>query len=286
MSRWIAFVMIMAGLAAGSRPSSGLESNCAQSCLASQMGPQLTEPAGITVGPPVLITPTDHGIATVMSLASWRDYNSRQLAKKMEGVQLPALMAMPRTPQVSLPLDVWTRVNVAAAGLSTQQAAHVTAGVDYRFSQAVVGGISGSLAGPDDARPALARETHDPLAAYAKFTVTPVLTIEAKGTWSAPSVATDAPPTESAGIAISPRLAHRFALDGGHHIEPFVTMRGQVNSETLDEGRLFSPSAAAGVVIQEPTQYSLSLSTSIEGFESAEDRVPNTARLQLKIPMP
>jgi hypothetical protein len=39
-------------------------------------------------------------------------------------------------------------------------------------------------------------------------------------------------------------------------------------------------------VIQEPTQYSLSLSTSIEGFETGEDRVPNTARVQLKIPMP
>jgi hypothetical protein len=288
MSRWIGSILMIAGLAAGSRPSVGLESTCGHSCLASQLGPQLSEPVGITVSPPVSITPTVYGVATVTSLASWRDYNSRQLAKKIEDVQLPALMAMPRPPQVSLPLDVWTRVNVTSAGLTTQQAAHVTAGVDYRFSQAVVGGISGLLAGPDDARLALAPEPQDRLAAYAKFTVSPVLSIEAKGTWSTPSVPTDAPPStddERAGIAISPRLAHRFALDGGQHIEPFVVMRGQLNPGDLDEG-LFSPSAAAGVVIQEPTQYSLSLSTSIEGFEPGEDRVPNTARVQLKIPMP
>jgi hypothetical protein len=207
----------------------------------------------------------------------------------MEGLQLPALMAMPRRPQVSLPVDVWTRVNVAAAGLNTQQMAHVTAGVDYRFSQGVEGGISGLLASPaEDAGSALAPEMHDRLAAYAKFKLSPVLSIEAKGTWSATRVPTDAPPSiddESSGVAISPRLAHRFALDGGQHIEPFVAMRGQFNPGALDEG-MFAPSAAAGVVIQEPTQYSLSLSTSIEGFETGEDRVPNTARVQLKIPMP
>jgi hypothetical protein len=198
-------------------------------------------------------------------------------------------MAMPRPPQVSLPVDVWTRVNVAAAGLNTQQAAHVTAGVDYRFSAAVVGGISGLLAGPaEDAGPALAPDMQERLAAYANFKLSPVLSIEAKGTWSATPVPTDTPPgmeDQTTGVAISPRVAHKFALEGGQHIEPFVVMLGQFNPGALDEG-MFSPSAAAGVVIQEPTQYSLSLSTSIEGFESAEDRVPNTAKVQLKISMP
>jgi hypothetical protein len=289
MSRCIAFVMMMAGLAAGSRFAVGLESSCDASCLATQLSAQLSEPVGISVSPPILVTPTDHGVATVTSLASWRDYKSRQLAKKMEGLELPALMAMPRPPQVALPIDVWTRVNVAAAGLNTQQAALVTAGVDYRMSQAVETGISGLLAGSaDDAGPALAPELQDRLAAYAKFKLSPVLSIEAKGTWSATRVPTDAPPAvdeASTGVAISPRLAHKFALEGGQHIEPFVMMRGQFNPGAIDEGK-FSPSAAAGVVIQEPAQYSLSLSTSIEGFETGEDRVPNTARVQLKIPMP
>lgn len=289
MSRWIGSVAMIVGLAAGLRPSVGLDSSCGHSCLASQLGPQLIEPVGITVGPPVSITSTDHGVATVTSLASWRDYHSRQLAKKLESVKLPALMAMPRPPQVPLPVDVWTRVNVAAAGLDTQQAAHVTAGVDYRISPAFEGGFSGSLSGAaDDTGPAFAPDMKERLAAYAKFKLSPVVSIEAKGNWSTTRDPTDAPPSvddESANIAITPRLAHRFALEGGQRIEPFVAMRGQFNPGALDEG-MYLPSAAAGVVIQEPAQYSLSLSTALEAFETGADRVPNSARVELKIPMP
>jgi hypothetical protein len=263
--------------------SSGCESVTLSSCLMTWPGSQIDVPAGISIAPPINVKPADTGLAASTSLSTWRDYNASQLSKKVEQSLGPNGFAMVRPPQVSMPLDIWTRVQIAGVADDADRNVQIAAGADYKLSRSANLGLSTSFAGtPVTTGAAPAEAAQDIVGAYANISLLPAFSIEAKGQWV---IAGDGAEKEGAAsetsMSVAPRISQKFTLDGGNSIEPYVTLRNELYAEGAKD---FTPSAGGGVIIDKPKGYSLSISTMVEGIEQADQPQVNS-KIQLKVPM-
>jgi hypothetical protein len=247
--------------------------------------PLLAVPAGIALTPPVSVVPSDTGIAAMTSLSAWRDYNARNLAQKTEQITAPALMTMPRPPQTSLPLDVWTRVSVDGLADSSNQSANIVAGAEYKVSRQSTVGIATLLtdSAPDSGSASVPSEA---FTAYANLQVLPGLTVKAESNpGQNPSNGFAEAGAGQTVLAITPKLSHTFSLEGGQRIQPFVMLKNTFEHEvSIDAGSVSS--AGAGFVIDAPSSYSFSMSTTVEPAGHSDGGPAAEGRMQLTIPMP
>jgi hypothetical protein len=247
--------------------------------------PLLVAPAGIAITPPVSVVPSDTGIAAMTSLSAWRDYNARNLAQKTEQLAAPSLMTMPRPPQTSLPLDVWTRVSVDGLGDSSNQSTNVVAGAEYKVSPKSTFGIATLLtdSAPDSGSASVPGEA---FTAYANLQVLPGLTVKAESNpGQNPANGFAEAGADQPVLAITPRFSHTFSLEGGQRIQPFVVLKNTFDHEvSIDAGSVSS--AGAGFVIDAPSSYSFSISTTVEPTGHSDGGPAAGGRMQLTIPMP
>lgn len=233
---------------------------------------------------PISVQPMGDGAAAVTGLAAWRDYNAALLSRKIERSGPAGALANVRKPQVVLPFDVWTRVEVADLSATPDQSLHISAGADYHFAKAATVGISAMRIEPDDSQP------QDTLSAYANFKLSSALSLGAKGHWSPtttpPLADGDAskPSSEKITMLVGPRLSQTYRLDGSQTIEPYLTLQSEFHSEDLSVGNMTTPSAGGGITFAKPQSYSLSISTMIETLE-ATNGANVSSRLQLKLPI-
>ena len=263
--------------------SSDCESATLSSCLMTWPGFQIDIPAGMAIAPPINVKPAESGLAASTSLSTWRDYNANQLSKKLEQSLGQNGFAKVRPPQVSMPLDIWTRVQIVGVDGDADKNVQIAVGADYKWSRSANLGVSTQIAGTPVANgPDPADAAQDIVGAYANISLLPALSIEAKGQWV---VAGDGAETDGVGsetsMSIAPRISQKFTLDGGNSIEPYVTLRNELYAEGAKD---FTPSAGGGVIIDKPQGYSLSISTMVESIEQADQPQVNS-RIQLKVPM-
>lgn len=246
-------------------------------------------PAGVVLAPPVAVSPSDTGFAATTSLSALRDYNARLLAAKAELLTAPGLMTMPRPPQVSLPVDVWTRVHVdsASAG-AADPSTNVVAGVVYKVGRSSSLGVSSSLSSLAAPSSSSATTETEPLTAFANLHVLSGLTVRAEGKRRAGStdMMTDAEQIQNETqneISVAPRISQSFRLPEGQRLEPFVELK---NAFEPTGGADVTSSAGAGFVFDAPGAYSFSLSTSVEQIGADETSPAAKGRMELKIPIP
>jgi hypothetical protein len=246
-------------------------------------------PAGVVLAPPVSVNPSETGFAATTSLTALRDYNARLLASKAEQLTSPGLMTMPRPPQVSLPIDVWTRVQVdsASAG-AADPSTNVVAGVVYKVGRSSSLGVSTPLTNFAAPSSSSAPTETEPLTAFANLQVLSGLTVRAEGKRHAGS--TDAM-TESGHVQaethneiyVAPRISQTFTLPKGQRLQPFVELK---NAFEPEGGADVTSSAGAGFVFDAPGAYSFSLSTSVDQIGTDEESPAAKGRMELKIPIP
>lgn len=245
-------------------------------------------PAGVVVAPPVSVSPSETGFAATTSLSAVRDYNARLLASKAEQLTEPGAITLPRPPQVSLPVDVWTRVQVDSASAGADDpSTEVVAGVVYKVGRSSTLGVStplSSLAAPSSSAPS----ESEPLTAFANLHVLSGLTVRAEGKRHAGStdMMTDDGQNESEvqnEISVAPRISQSFQLPDGQRLQPFVELK---NAFEPTGGAEVTSSAGAGFVFDEPGAYSFSLSTSVEQIGAGEESPAAKGRMELKIPIP
>ncbi len=247
--------------------------------------PLLAVPAGIALSPPVSIVPSDTGIAAMTSLSAWRDYNARSLAQKTEQIAAAPALTMPRPPQTSLPLDVWTRVLVDGLADGSNQSTNVTAGVEYKVNQQSTFGMAARLtdSAVDTVSATLPSET---FTAYANLQVLPGLTVKAESKpGQNPANGFAEAGADQPVLAITPKLSHTFSLEGGQRIQPFLVLQNTFEHDvSIDAGSVSS--AGAGFVIDAPSSYSFSISTTVEPAGPSDGGPAAEGRMRLTIPMP
>lgn len=270
-------------LTAARAQSSDCEIATLSSCLMTWPGSQIDVPTGISVAPPIDVKPAEKGLAASTSLSTWRDYNANQLSKKVEQSLGRNGFAMVRPPQVSMPLDIWTRVQIVGVDSDADTNVEIAAGADYKLSRSANLGVSTQIAGsPVATGPDPADAAQDIVGAYANISLLPALSVQAKGQWVVAGEGAEKGGVGSeTSMSIAPRISQKYMLEGGNSIEPYVTLRNELYAEGVKD---FTPSAGGGVIIDKPEGYSLSISTMVESIEQADQPQVNS-NIQLKIPM-
>lgn len=257
--------------------------------------------------PPVLpfsVETSGGALSLRTGLGGLRDYESRELARKLESVRpaLPPGSKVPKPASVKAPpIEVWT--GVEANGLdSTSPGGEPNAnlktslGADYRFTATSTAGVAIERQEPAEITARAPVKQDDRLSAYVSLGAVPGVTIETKAQWErSGSGAGEAEATanDKMSISVAPRIGHRFSAGEGATIEPYVTVRREVDSAgRIGSGAGTGPastlmskdSAGAGVTFAKPDTYSLGISTSLDGV-GATDPASVSGKLQLKLPL-
>jgi len=243
-------------------------------------------------GVPLTVNSTETGVSMRTSLATWRDYNVRDAMKTIDTSTpaspsdfiLPSAPALPKSP-----LDIWSSVDVQGYQGSGSEAMRAGVGVDYKINRATTVGV---LAERGDAKTAAGSglEQDSKMAAYVTLQATPMLSLDARTEWQAGNAdfAASTGAAEMSTFSFAPRINHSFALDGGKTIEPFVTYKRQfdlgVQGGEAGMAGLVTDSAGAGLTFTNPNEYSLSVTTDLEGLGATTPESLNS-KFQLKIPI-
>ena len=120
------------------------------------------------------------------------------------------------------------------------------------------------------------------------FKATPVLSVDAKSEWQRTEtfdISGDTL-TEKSIVSIAPKLNKKFDLKNGQTIEPYATVRHELDlNTTAVDAPSRQNSVGAGVTFATPESYSMTLSTDLEGIGAASGANTNT-KLQFKMPLP
>ena len=105
-----------------------------------------------------------------------------------------------------------------------------------------------------------------------------MLSLDARTEWQAGNAdfAASTGAAEMSTFSFAPRINHSFALDGGKTIEPFVTYKRQfdlgVQGGEAGMAGLVTDLAGAGLTFTNPNEYSLSVTTDLEGLGATTAR--------------
>ena len=251
---------------------------------------------------PFAINPAGTGVAARASLGTWRDYNEKLLAKKLEDAKAlaPRQLALPKpAPAPGPAVDIWSSIDaqgfspdnsVPAIEGSVSRTMRTGAGADYKLSSNTTIGVvaeQASTLGGAGTEP----QGDEKLAAYFAFKAAPVLSIDTRTQWEKTNAgfAAGTAAIEKTSIIVAPRVNRQFALDGGKTIEPFLTIKHEMDLDGSAPGAAKGgianvDSAGAGVTFAKPDAYSLSLTTDVEGVGGVDPAILKS-QLQLKLPL-
>jgi hypothetical protein len=247
-----------------------------------------TSPTVATRPLPVAIVPSETGAVARTSLQVWRDYNNQMNQRKMDGVTVlaPPSLALPKAPvETKGTIDVWSSLDAHGFDSETGKTVRAGAGVNYPVSTNANIGVVAERASTNSGT-ADKTGSDDKLAAYVAFKASPVITIDARAQFENNSGSSPASPDKNA-FFVAPRINKSFALDGGQTLEPYVTIKSEIDlAETAPKFGNSVPidSAGAGVTLGKPDAYSLSVKTDVSGMGRAESPVINSG-LEFKVPL-
>ena len=251
----------------------------------------LTEPDD-TEPLPFAVTPSGDGVSVRTGISTLNDYNAKVLSNKIERAKARA------APNTKLPdarpaqkpaLDVWSSITAHNQAVSDGQAVRASVGADYTISPYATTGIVAERADRGMTPGATTVTSGDEkLSAYVNFKATPVLSVDAKSEWQRTEtfdISGDTL-TEKSIVSIAPKLNKKFDLKNGQTIEPYATVRHELDlNTTAVDAPSRQNSVGAGVTFATPESYSMTLSTDLEGIGAASGANTNT-KLQFKMPLP
>lgn len=243
---------------------------------------------------PLAIKPADDGFTAKSSVSSWRDYNAQMLSRRIEAAKTagPSDLKVPKAPAVQpSPLDLWGSYGVDYLEQTGKEKKRTGVGADYKLTKTTTTGVS--LEQSEQAASSTAAASVDrKVSAYASSGTKTILKLDA----SAETVERAASPLDAGEnkttLGVSPRVAHKFALDQGKTLEPFVRYEqkmslGAAPLQAPNAGPEFSETAGAGLTYAKPDSFSLSATTDVEqpgalGGPAAPDV---KSKLQLTLPL-
>lgn len=243
------------------------------------------------VAPPFAVDPSDSSVKMRTSLGQWRDFNSQMQAKRIDEVkaaaQSPLTLPKPTAGPAS-PVEVWSAVELDGRTQQIDGTVRASAGADYKLSKKAVAGVAVEHADLKAAAGA-GSAPDDKLAAHLNFLATQDLSVDTKTQWETQSAAAGAGKASRNSVTVAPRLGHRFSLDNGETLSPFVTLKkelvvGGLDASTAVGGAKPMQSAGVGVTLAKPDTYSLSVTADREELDAKEPATLKS-RLQLSAPL-
>ena len=241
---------------------------------------------------PFAVTPSADGVSVRTGISTLNDYNAKMLAKKIENAKKTAApnTKLPEARAAAKPaLDVWSSVTAPNQAATDGQAVRASVGADYTISPYATTGIVAERADPG-MTPGAATVTSgdEKLSAYVNFKASPVLSVDAKSEWQRTEtfdISGDTL-TEKSIVSIAPKLNKKYELKNGQTIEPYATVRHELDiGTTAIDTPAHQNAVGAGVTLAAPDSYSMTLSTDLEGIGAATGSNTNT-KLQFKMPLP
>lgn len=256
---------------------------------------------------PIEVKTGSGGVSARASLDTLRGYNTRAASKSLAGdiaptSQTSASLQLPKAPATrKLPVDVWSSVNVQGYdqqrgafddASSTDQTTRASGGIDYKIDGAANFGVSAERGDLKSATPAAGFQEDAKVAAYMTLRPAPALSLDARTEWQEGNAAFAAATgvAEKNSVTIAPRLDHSFSLDDGNTLQPFVTYKTIYDlSENVIPGATayaaVTRSAGAGITLNKPDAYSLSVSTDVDGLSAATAPANVNGKFELKVPI-
>ena len=235
---------------------------------------------------PLTVNPSDSGVSMRTSLDDLRSYNSRNYTIDADAKGGPAL---PKTATSTLPVDLWTNLDVDGYGGDRDQSTRAGFGADYKLSRTATFGVSverGSAHAVDTAA-----EEDSKASAYMTLQATPLLSLDARTQWQAGNAefASANGAAAKSSIVIAPTIKHSFSIGDGNTISPFVTYQREFDiSETgreLDASAFPDRSAGAGITYTNSDAYTLSVTTDVDGLGQTETDRSISSKFKLSVPI-
>ena len=258
-------------------------------------GPDFAPPAEAQPPLPLAVQKTDDKLSVRTGLSDVASYQGRELARKIEGIKtsLPPGMPVPRA--AALPgsaLDVWTGIEangLAASSIASEPDAHLktSVGADYKFFARSKAGIAIERSEAAEAALRAGRSQDEKISAYITLSAMPGVSLDTRAEWDKAAAAASEPSAAAkTSVSVAPRVGHSFAVGSGASLEPYVTMKHEIDVEDPAAARapVATNSAGAGITLAKPDAFSLGLSTTLEHLSGGEPASVNS-RLQLSVPL-
>lgn len=241
---------------------------------------------------PFAVTPSGDGVSVRTGISTLNEYNAKRLSKQIEGAKKTAApnTKLPEARPAAKPaLDVWSSVTAPNQAATDGHAVRASVGADYTINPNTKTGIVAERADPG-MTPGAATVTSgdEKLSAYVNFKASPILTVDAKSEWQRTQSFDITGDTlmEKSIVSIAPKLNKKYELKDGQTLEPYATVRHELDLNTTALGTpTHQNSVGAGVTLATPESYSMTLSTDLEGIGAATGSNANT-KLQFKMPLP
>jgi len=239
---------------------------------------------------PFTVKPSDGGLSARTSLGTLRDYNAKVTAKKYDEAVASRgndMLLRPKpVPAPASPVDVWSSVEAqSAASPATSSSARAGAGIDYQVLESAKVGVTAEAGESSGAAAPSSRQ--DKLSAYATLKASPLVSIDTRTEWTS-DVSRSAEGMKDTGksaLIVSPRLEKQYSTGGGETIKPFVSISREFDfSAPADAAAKGANSAGAGVTFARPGDYSLSLTTGLEGI-GGKDPADVKSGIEFKMPI-
>lgn len=240
---------------------------------------------------PFTVTPSADGVAVRTGISTLKEYNAKLLSKKIERAKAtaPPTVKLPNAQPARKPaLDVWSTVTAPDSVTSDGQPLRASVGADYTINPNTKTGIVAERADPGMTPGASSVTSGDEkLSAYVNFKATPILSFDAKSEWQrTESFSPEGGAlTEKSTVSIAPKLNKKFDLKNGQTIEPYATVRHELDLNPAISTPTSQNAVGAGVTFATPESYSMTLSTDLEGIGGSTGSNTNT-KLQFKMPLP
>ena len=253
----------------------------------------LVAPSSDAAPLPFVVGPSGDSVTFRAGLSTLSDYNAKKLQKQIEAAKATAGPNF-KAPQAAAPpkpaLDVWSSVVAPDTAWGQSNAMRSSVGADYKMTPSTTTGIVAERGDPvaNSGAIAAAAARDEKLSAYVNFKAAPILSFDAKTEWQR----TDTPgaegssQTETSKMSFAPKLQKKYDLKDGNTVEPYATVRHDLDLHVAATGKAAGDNAVgAGVTFAKPDSYSMTLSTDLENLGGADPATTST-KLQFKMPLP
>ena len=242
---------------------------------------------------PFSLNATDKSVTARTSLGSWREYNAKLTARKIEEAKASAQqpLAVPSSAAASAsPFEIWSSVDAQGTDNDTERV-KASAGADYKFGPSTTVGVIAERGGSSGTT-ASGPQSNEKIGAYVIAKPAAAFSIDARTQWERndSGAAVSRPGAlEKSSLIVAPSIKQPFAIGGGKTVEPYVTLKREFDVggglQGSQNGAVTSvDSAGAGVTFAKPDAYSLSLSTDVDGI-GGQQSADVKSQMQFKLPL-